>query len=261
MNHNRDRYDGDWLDSLDSLIAGDALPPDEDADLLPVATRLASALAPLRETARTGATHGYHANSQTPFGQIRRKRRTRLHLSSPAKLLATALLLLLCLVGVISVKGGATFWHGAHEALQHVTSLDQINGISIASLSPPHADLKPLPLLPALLPANTQALAYGVLTDASNPNRMTTFVADYHINGQDVQLFEQPSDVTFLSMTAQTVQIGALQGQLFQDGTGDHALQWYQNNMLCQLTSKLPVALLVQLASDFRPIGSWDLLR
>jgi hypothetical protein len=260
MNHNRDRYDGDWLDSLDSLIAGDALPPEEDEDLLHVATRLASALAPLRETAGTTATHRYHANQQTPFGQIWRKRQARQHLS-PAKLLVSALLLLLCLVGGISVKGGAPLWQDTHEALQHLTSLDQINGISIASLSPPHAGLKPLPLLPAVLPANTQTSTYGVLTDASNPNRMTTFVADYHINGQDVQLFEQPSDVIFLSTTAQIVQIGAQQGQLFQDSTGDHALQWYQNNMLCQLTSKLPIALLVQLASAFRPIGSWDLIR
>lgn len=260
MKHNRNRYDGDWLDSLDSLIAGDALPPAEDADLLPVATRLASALAPLRETARTASKQGYHANSHPAYGQPARKRRASQPFAT-AKLLATALLLLLCFVGVIGVKDGTTLWQGAHGALQHLTSLDQINGISIASLSPPHAGLKPLPLLPATLPANTQASTYGVLTDASNPNRMTTFVADYHINGQDLQLFEQPSDVTFLSTTAQTVQIGTLQGQLFQDGTGNHALQWYQNNMLCQLTGKLPVALLVQLASVFRPIGSWDLLR
>lgn len=259
MNSNRHRYDGDWLDSLDFLMAGDALPPDEDADLLPVATRLASALAPLREASRTASKQGNHAKLHTAYGQPGRMRRARQHFV-PTQLLATALLLLLCLAGV-AVKEGATWWQDAHGALQHLTSLDQINGISIASLSPPHAGLKPLPLLPATLPATTQASTYGVLTDASNPNRMTTFVADYHINGQDVQLFEQPSSVMFLSTTAQTVQIGALQGQLFQDSAGDHALQWYQNNMLCQLTSKLPVALLVQLASVFRPIGSWDLLR
>lgn len=260
MSHKRDRYDGDWLDSLDSLLAGEALPPAEDQELLHVATRLASALAPLRETARMGAAQEYQANSGRAFGQIWRKRQAR-HYFSPAKLLATALLLLVCLVGVVGVKDGSTLWRGTQGALQHLTSLDQINGISIASLSPPHAGLKPLPLLPTALPANTQASTYGVLTDASNPDRMTTFVADYHINGQDVQLFEQPSDVMFLSTTGQMVRVGAQQGQLFQDGAGDHALQWYQNNMLCQLTSKLPVAFLVQLASVFQPIGSWDLLR
>lgn len=259
MNSNQDRYDGDWLDSLDSLIAGDALPPEEDADLLPVATRLASALAPLREASRRASKQRFHANPHIANGQPGRKRRVRQRFA-PAQLLAVALLLLLSLVG-IGVKEGAAWWQGAHGVLQQMTSLDQINGISIASLSPPHAGLKPLPLLPASFPANTQASTYGVLTDASNPNRMTTFVADYHINGQDVQLFEQPSTVMFLSTTAQTVQIGALQGQLFQNSAGDHALQWYQNNMLCQLTSKLPVTLLVQLASSFRTIGSWDLLR
>ncbi len=90
---------------------------------------------------------------------------------------------------------------------------------------------------------------------------MTTFVADYRIKGQDLQLFEQPSDVTFLSTTAQSVQIGTREGQLFQDDAGNHALQWYQNNMLCQLTSKLPTALLIEIAGVFQPIKSWDLLR
>jgi hypothetical protein len=57
------------------------------------------------------------------------------------------------------------------------------------------------------------------------------------------------------------VQIGDNEGQLFQDEQGNHALQWYQNGMLCQITSKLPVARLIMLASVFEPIKSWDLIR
>ncbi len=259
MNDNDDRYSDHWLDRLNGIIEGDSLPSKVDEDLLHVATRLASALAPLRETARTRAVSGPYTHSYMPFRQSQKRFQTRKRLAL-MRLAIAAMLLFICLT-CISTIGVATLLHDAHQVLQTSTSLDQINGIPIASLSRPHAGLKPLPLLPTVLPANTQASTYGVLTDATNPNIMTTFVADYHINGQDVQLFEQPSDTAFLSTTVQTVQIGTRQGQLFQDEAGNHALQWYQNNMLCQLTSKLPVTLLIQLASVFQPIKSWDLLR
>lgn len=261
MKHRADRTDGEWLDNLDAIIKGDALPPQEDQELLHVATRLVSTLAPLRAKAQneTGAHPPLHPYLHKPPA-----RRLLKHPASSAfrraGLLVAVMLLLVCLTVLGSVTGAATLWQGATQALHTSTSLDQINGVAIASLARPHAGLRPLPLLPTVLPANTQAATYGVLTDASDPNVMTTFVADYRINGQDVQLYEQPSDMPFFSTTAQTVQIGARQGQLFNDNAGNHALQWYQNAMLCQLTSTLPTALLIQLASVFQPIKSWDLI-
>jgi hypothetical protein len=99
-----------------------------------------------------------------------------------------------------------------------------------------------------------------VITDASNPNVLVTFVADYHVRGQDVLLYEQPSAVAFPAVNARTVQIGAIEGQLFQDDTGTSALQWYQHGIICQITSKLPVERLVTLASTFQQIKSWDLI-
>jgi hypothetical protein len=115
-------------------------------------------------------------------------------------------------------------------------------------------------LLPTTLPADMQGASYGVITDASNPNVLVTFVADYHVRGQDVLLYEQPSAAAFPAANAQTVQIGAIEGQLFQDDTGTSALQWYQHGMICQITSKLPVEHLVTLASTFQQIKSWDLI-
>ncbi len=44
------------------------------------------------------------------------------------------------------------------------------------------------------------------------------------------------------------------------DDAGNHALQWYQHGMMCQITSKLPAQNLLLLASTFAPIKSWDLL-
>lgn len=130
----------------------------------------------------------------------------------------------------------------------------------MASLSRPHAGLRPLPLLPAVLPSDTQASNYGVITATSDPNVLTTFVADYHIAGQDVLLYEQPSDEIPLSSIAQKVQIGSIEGQLFQDSAGNNALQWYQHDMMCQLTSKLVTQRLLVLASTFQPMKNWDVL-
>jgi hypothetical protein len=48
---------------------------------------------------------------------------------------------------------------------------------------------------------------------------------------------------------------------LFQDESGNNALQWYQHGMECQITSQMPVARLVALASTFQPLKSWELLR
>jgi hypothetical protein len=255
-----DRPGDNWLDNLDVIIAGDASLPEEDKDLLHVATRLASALAPLRAMAHRDASdyQRKHPSMRAEHRWVRRP--TRIVLSR-AWLLVALLALLVCITGISSVIGTATLWNRAVQALHTSTSLDQINGVSIASLARPHAGLKPLPLLPDVLPPNTQATTYGVLTDASDPNIMTTFVADYRINRQDVQLYEQPSDVQFLSTNAQMVQVGTGQGQVFQDEAGNHALQWYQNAMMCQLTSKLPVSQLINLANVFQPIKSWDLLR
>jgi hypothetical protein len=254
------RNAAEWLDNLEAFIEGETPPPADDAELAHVATRLASALAPLREMAQTHqkASQRFPAQAHARYSKQLEKPRRRL---TRSPLLIAALLLLTLVTGGISTGGFMGVLGNARQVWQASTSLDQINGISIDSLSPPHPGLKPLPLLPAALPAGTQAPSYGVLTDASNPDVLTTFVANYRIAGQDVLLYEQPTDVPLTSTIAQTVQIGDKAGQLFQDEKGNHALQWYQNGMMCQITSKLPVARLIMLASVFEPIKSWDLIR
>ena len=63
-----------------------------------------------------------------------------------------------------------------------------------------------------------------------------------------------------LSPVAQKVWVGPIQGQLFQDDTGNNALQWYQQGMMCQLTSKLVPQRLLRLASTFQPMKNWDVI-
>jgi hypothetical protein len=182
--------------------------------------------------------------------------RKPMHRLSRLSMLIAALLLLVA----VGVRFIAPLGDGAAQVWHISTSLDQINGVTIGSLTRPHAGLMPLPLLPTALPSGTQASTYGVITDVSNPNILTTFVADYHVEGQDILLYEQPSALPYSSSIAKTVSIGTIQGQLFQDEAGNNALQWYQHGMECQITSNLPVNKLVALASIFQPIKSWDLI-
>lgn len=259
MKQDDDRYTGAWLDKLDAIAAGDTVPSASDDELLHLATHLATALAPLREMrGSAGLRHqrvpGHLRVKYAKMAHRPAQRRVRL------SLLVATLLLVTILIGMMNTGVLASLWGSAARVWNVSTSLDQIKGLSVSSLSRPHAGLKPLPLLPTILPGDTQASAYGVITDTSDPNILTTFVADYKIAGQDVLLYEQPSDLPFLSTAARTVRIGAIKGQLFQDSAGTHALQWYQHGMVCQITSKLPVGRLVELASVFQPIKSWDLI-
>lgn len=175
-------------------------------------------------------------------------------------LLFVAVCCAMLVIGVHSVGGLAAIERGASGIWHASTSLDQLQGISVTALSRPRAGVEPLPLLPTTLPGDAQASNYGVITDAANPNALSVFVADFRIAGQDVLLYEQPSDVIFSSSSAQAVRIGGMAGQLFQDSAGNLALQWFQHGMFCQITSRLPVSRLVSLASTFEPIKSWDLL-
>ncbi len=115
MKHQQDDHGADWLDNLDAIIAGDVPASKEDEELLHVATRLASALAPLREIARTNASSSSHAASPMQSRQSRMKLPALQTLSRASPLVA-ALLLLVCIMGIISTIGLANFWH---ELIKH----------------------------------------------------------------------------------------------------------------------------------------------
>ncbi|MFL5627340.1 MAG: hypothetical protein ACJ788_17325 [Ktedonobacteraceae bacterium] len=248
-----------WLDKLDVIATGGHMTSADDDELLPVATQLARALAPLRII--DGAAE---IRRQRTLSRLRARHnglasKSKRHLSRSAALVAA---LLLCVLAIEMMGSGwmATMWGSALQIWHASTSLDQIRGVSVAALSHPRAGVRPLPLLPTVVIGYMHASTYGVITEPSHPDIMTTFVADYRISGQDVWLYEQPSAVPFSSSAAQKVHIGTLEGQWFQDDAGNHALQWYQHGMMCQITSKLPAQNLLALASTFEPIESWDLL-
>lgn len=245
-----------WLDELDAIVAGHDSPAVQDDERLQLAQRLLVELKPLQRMDERA-----EQRRQRLFRRLRtqpvRSAQRQVYRSRPA--LLTGALLVVFLISV--VFGAGRLWGAAGQVWNAATSLNQLQGVSVASLSRPHAGLHPLPLLPTTLLDGTQSAAYGVITDEHDRNLLKVFVADYRVAGQDVSLYEQPSSFFLTVPSAQTVSIGALQGQVFEDTTGTHALQWYQDGMQCQLTSTLPVEQLVALAEGFQPITNWDLIR
>jgi hypothetical protein len=245
-----------WLDELDAIIAGHDSPAARDDELLQLAQRLASGLKPLQ-----GMDEAAEQRRQRLLRRLRARpaqaARRRVYRLRFAPLVAVMLAVIL----ISGMFGAGRLWGAAGQVWNAATSLNQLQGVSVASLSRPHAGLHPLPLLPTALPAGTQSAAYGVITDDHDRNLLKVFVADYRVAGQDVSLYEQPSSFFFIAPSAHTVAIGDLEGQVFEDNAGTHALQWYQDEIICQLTSTLPVEQLVALARLFQPIKNWDLIR
>ncbi len=247
-----------WLDRLDAVVAGHESPAANEDELLQLAQRLTTGLKPLRTMNRAAEQHRQHLLRRLRTRHVRKVQRPAYR----SRLVLVALLLIVILAsGALGTKVVASVWGMTSQVWKAATSLQQVQGISIAQLAQPHPGLHPLPLLPSALPHDTEGSTYGVITDAHDPNLLKVFVAAYRIAGQDVSLYEQPSSFPLTSSAAQTIMIGALEGQVFQDGAGNYALQWYQDGMACQLISTLPVERLVALASLFRPITNWDLFR
>ncbi len=256
--HDYDDFSDEWLDRLDAIASGGKAAATDDDELLSIAARLYTELAPLREMRKLAAMRSQHTPSQRAM-HARTIRKPAYHFSRSFVLIA-ALLVLIITLSITNRGGLTTLWGSATNLWHNSTSLDQLQGLSVASLPRPHAGIEPLPLLPATLPGDTQASTYGVITDTGNPNLLITFVADYHIAGQDVLLYEQPSDIPFSTSTMKIVHIGNIEGHIFQDDTGTSALQWYEHGMACQLTSTLAIPRLVALASKFQPLKSWELI-
>jgi hypothetical protein len=252
MNHEQGQPTPDWLDDLDAIIAGHESPAASEDELLQLAQQLTERLTPLRRMDRAAEQRRQHLLGRLHATQSKQPARAR-----------SALLVALLLMAVLAsgTVGAGTLWSAASHVWNAATSLQQVQGISIAHLARPRPGLHPLPLLPVALPRDTDGAAYGVIADAHDPNLLKVFVADYRIAGRDVSLYEQPSSFPLTSLAAHMVRIGALEGQVFQDEAGNHALQWYQDGMECQLTSTLPVDRLVALASVFQPIKEWELFR
>jgi hypothetical protein len=141
---------------------------------------------------------------------------------------------------------------------QTATSFEQIDASSLALLAAKRARARPL--LPVAVPANTQAVEFGIVTEDTSPQAFRAFVADYRIAGQDVSIYEEATNLVVPSSAAQNITVDESEGHLFQDDTGNSILQWYQDGMTCQIASTLPIDILLALARQFQPIVRWELL-
>lgn len=247
-----------WLDQLDAIVAGHESQAASEDELLQLAQRLTIELAPLRTVNRAAEQRRLRLLGRLHARQVRASQQR--YVSVRSALLVALLLMVVLVSGTLGAGALARVWGAASQVWSAATSLRQVQGVSLAQIARAHPGLHPLPLLPTALPRDTEGSAYGVITDARDTTLLKVFVADYRIARQDVSLYEQPSSFPLTSSAAQTVAIGNINGQVFTDSAGNHALQWYQDGMECQLTSTLSVERLVALASLFQPITNWDLI-
>lgn len=256
MKRRKENHDDAWFAKLDAIVTGRETPTPEDDDVLHVAAKLADALAPLNtlntedmQDMNTTSTHVSHP----PTMPVKSGKRSLLW-----RVLTTAAVLFV-LFGIVGacpantqiVNAGQHIWEAA-------TSFEQIDASSLAFLAAKKSGVRPL--LPAILPANTQSIEFGIITDETNPQAFRAFTADYRITGQDVSLYEQATNLVIPSSAAQNISINTYEGQVFQDTSGTSILQWYQDGMTCQMASTLSLHELLALARQFHPITQWELI-
>lgn len=259
---NVEDFDDAWLERLDAVIAGEHVPQEQQDERLHLAKQLSDTLSPLT-TLSTKDEEAYRRmraklHEQLPEAQDRMQRfkPVRQHLC----LLTVLALLCLLSLGIVELRS-----LGGIAVSRNAGALGQAQRPDPSQLARPHAGIHPLPLLPAVQPRGTQTVLYGVVTDPHDPNLLLQFVMDYRIQGHDLLLTEQPSPLPFTSSShskkVRNVRIGNnLVGQVFQDDQGNTALQWYQNQMVCQFVSTLPDVRMIEIASAFRPLTSWNSL-
>ncbi len=262
MKRRRENYDDAWFAKLDAIVTGRETPASEDDDLLHVAAKLADALSPLNQldTSNARASHLTSTDSQLPRPTMASARSRKRSLLQTLLTIAAVLFVLFGIVGACPTNtqvAAATRDVGQH-IWQSATSFEQIDASSIALLAAKKAGVRPL--LPATVPANTQSVEFGIVTDDTSPQSFRAFVADYRITGQDVSIYEQATNLVVPSSAAQNIPVGLSEGHLFQDNAGNSILQWYQDGMTCQMASTLPAHELLTLARQFHPITRWDLI-
>ncbi len=263
MKRRKENYDEAWFAKLDAIITGREAPTPEDDDLLHVAAQLADALSPLNQLEMSDVQDAQSTPVVNPQVQRQTIAPARSRKRPLLQTLLTAAAVLFVLFGVVGACPANTQVAAATRNVgQHIwqaaTSFEQIDASSIALLATKKAGVRPL--LPATVPANTQSVEFGIITDDTNPRLFRAFIADYRVAGQDVSIYEQATDLVVSSSAAQNITIGLSEGHLFQDNAGNSILQWYQNGMTCQIASTLPRDELLALARQFRQVTRWELI-
>lgn len=258
MRRHNDDYNETWFSKLDAIVMGRETPSQEDDDLLHVAAKLSHALSPLNKSSTQGVQNP-HLISTKSLQQY-----TNMPVRSKKRLLLTAAMLLFVLFGIVracpsSIQVSASTQNVGRQIWQAATSFEQIDASSVAFLAVKRAGV--LPLLPVVVPVDTQSVEFGIITDTTNAQDFVAFVANYRIAEQNVSVYEQAANLIGVTSTAaKSIMIDTRKGNLFQDNAGNSILQWYQNGMTCQVASTLPVNELVTLTRQFHPITQWEFI-
>jgi hypothetical protein len=265
MNGKRDQYDDAWLERLDAIVIEEEIssPATDDDELLQIAAQLFTDLAPLREMDSTAQAHLQRLETRLYAQKLPSFAFPKRWVFQPRVLIAIASLLLLLGLGVLSIASPqalAATWNSIVQVEQNLWYKPTDRMINVHSASTPFIPPPPVKmlsptkvklLLPVPPPPNTQLVRASLTISQLTPVRYT---AHYRIAGQDVYLSEQltSSSSSSISASMQTVQIGSIQGEFYDEGNGNTLLTWHEDGVFCQLTGKLPITQLVEFARQFR---------
>lgn len=257
----RDKYehlDDKWLDRLDDIATGMEEPSAEDDELLQLAGRLTAAFTPLRELDAPARAYRHRLAVQLrdqlaslPHGAQTWKK----WLLRPLVAAAAVLLFLLLGPGLIFELNLAESTTGAHHnmATQSWQAANLPSDYSFAIA--PHKDIPRG--LTLLLPLNMPSNAYlvSINTGKYGSNAPITTYLVYTLNAH---LYESPVQPlpgdSYLNSDYTSIQIGALNGVLMHTSDGENRIEWYEQGLLCDLVSNLPVAAMLSMIQNLRPV-------
>ncbi len=258
MRDKYERFDDVWLDRLDGITSGIDEPSPEDDELLHLAGRLTAAFSPLRELDAPA-----RARRQRLAMQLRAQVASLPHGAHAWKkwllrpLVAAVAVLLFLLLGpglIFELKPAGSNSGTHHNKTTHSWQAANLPPDYSFAIAPP----KDIPhgltlLLPLNLPSNAYLISLNTGKYGSNSPTATylVFTLNAHLYESPVQPL--PSSA-YLNSAYTSIQLGALNGILLQAGDGQNRIEWYEQGLLCDLVSYLPVSTMVSMIEDLRPI-------
>ncbi len=252
MNEKREEADGMWLDRLDEIADGVDEPSPDDDELLQLARHMHIALAPFRELDAPALAHGQRLRRQLR-AQLAPKPSWQRWVFRPLMVAAALLLFILLGPGFIFELNLAGQNNHSSRVVQgwHMPDLPSTQSYEILSLT--HIPQSLVLLVPTNLVPNAYVLAIHVSTYRAN-----TSTQSYLIYEQNALIYEAPSPplpaIAYSNPAYQTVYAGSVPIFVTHTPDGNNRLEWYQNGLLCDFTSKQQVAQLLPMVRQLQPV-------
>lgn len=258
MRNKYEHFDDVWLDRLDDIAAGIDEPSPEDDELLHLAGRLTAAFTPLRELDAPARAHRHRLamRLRAQLASLPRGAHVwKKWLLRPLVAAVAVLFFLLLGPGLIfelNLAGSNTGNHH-NKTTQSWQAANLPSDYSFAIA--PHKDIPRglTLLLPLNLPSNAYLVSINTGKYGSNAPITTYLVYTLNAHLYESPVQPLPGDA-YLNSDYTSIQIGAFNGILLQTGEGENRIEWYEQGLLCDLVSYLPVTSMISMIQNLRPV-------